>query len=269
MAERRTKVLPDAQAETGTQPLSNDVSAFQEDARRSGGSNVASLHSPGRSVLPDLADLRSRGLVGGSEAGVRALADDRRCAAGVRLGDVSDRSSDAEDLTQAGDAATTRVVSAPKVSRRAKLAGALSLAATLAIVLWGVIAISGFNAATMSGVYAGTFLGLISLVVEMGVIGRSLRRFEDDGLQATLRAFILRLVLVGSVGTWFARAGSGSDAPAYCLSYCATFFVYMCWLTWRTYHQPVQYQGQRERARHAAKSASTPTRRLETVGGAA
>ncbi len=172
----------------------------------------------------------------------------------------------AESLAANESVAAKRVVAAPEISGATKVAGGLGLAAIFGTVLWGLVALLGFNAVTMSGVYTGTFFGLISLVVEMAVIGRSLRTFEDDGMKATLRAFILRLVLVGSIGTWFARADSGTSAAAYCLTYCATFFVYMCWLTWRTYHQPVQYQGQRERARRESHEAPA---RLETVGGAA
>ena len=134
-------------------------------------------------------------------------------------------------------------------------------------MLWGVVGVSGFDAATMAGVYTGTFFGLISLAIEMAVIGRSLRIFEHNGMQATLQTFVMRLVIVGALGMWFMRADSGTDAQAFCLSYCSTFFVYMCWLTWRTYNQPVHYVGKREKARRAAKAAAKSN--VTVAGGAA
>ena len=152
-----------------------------------------------------------------------------------------------------------------------KIAGALSLATTLVIVLWGVVDLSGFTPMTMSGVYTGTFFGLITLAVEMAVIGRSLRIFEHNGMQATLQTFIMRLIIVGGLGMWFMRVGSGTDAQAFCLSYCATFFVYMCWLTWRTYNQPVHYQGKSTRqvkSTQEVKSTQAKRARLQTVGSA-
>ena len=114
----------------------------------------------------------------------------------------------------------------------------------------------------MSGVYAGTLAGLISLVVEIAVIGRSLRLFEHNGMGATLQTFTMRLVIVGALGIWFMREASATDAQAFCLSYCGTFFVYLCWLTWRTYKAPVQYQ-----ARRAAEPADRAAPRRAVAEG--
>ncbi len=94
----------------------------------------------------------------------------------------------------------------------------------------------------MSGVYVGTFAGLISLAIEIAVIGRSLRLFAHNGMGATLQTFTMRLAIVGALGMWFMRDASATDPSAFCLSYCGTFFVYLCWLTWRTYKAPVQYR---------------------------
>lgn len=110
------------------------------------------------------------------------------------------------------------------------------------VVVWGVIAYCGLSPRTMSGVYVGTLTGLMSLVVEIAVIGRSLRLFQHNGMRATLETFTMRLVTVGALGIWFMRGESGTDAQAFCLTYCGTFFVYLCWLTWRTYKAPVQYR---------------------------
>jgi len=129
-------------------------------------------------------------------------------------------------------------------------------------VTWGVIGLRGFSAPTMGGVYVGTFTGLISLVVEIAVIGRSMRIFQHTGVGATLQTFMLRLAVVGSLGCAFARDASSTDAYAFCLSYCGTFFVYMCWLTWRTYKMPVQY---RPRSRPVVQAR--PVRDRAVAGG--
>lgn len=112
-----------------------------------------------------------------------------------------------------------------------------------ALVLWAILGYCGISPRVMSGVYVGTLLGLASLVLEMAVIGRSMRLFHHNGMQATLQTFSVRLVLVLAIGAWSMRPASGTDASAFCLTYCSTFFVYLCWLTWRTYNAPVQYQG--------------------------
>ncbi len=142
------------------------------------------------------------------------------------------------------------------------------LVAAFVLAQWGVFAYSGTSPRVMSGVYAGTFAGLISLVVEMAVIGRSMRLFHHNGMQATLQTFILRLMIVGGVGIWFMRPESGTDVNAFCLTYCATFFVYLCWLTWRTYNAPVLYRGGAVRVSSAtgARATSVAARGRETAG---
>ena len=97
-------------------------------------------------------------------------------------------------------------------------------------------------AVAWAGAVVGTFAGLSMLVFEMALIGRSMRRFARGGMQATLQSFTLRLAIVGSLGMWFMREGSGTDSQSFCLTFVATFFVYLCWLTWRVYNEPVQYR---------------------------
>ena len=127
-----------------------------------------------------------------------------------------------------------------------------------------MIAFRGFDATVMSGVYVGTLLGLVSLVIEMAVIGRSMRLFHHNGMQATLQTFTMRLVTVGAPGRWFMRDASGTDPQSFCLTYCSTFFVYMCWLTWRTYNAPVHYQAKPQPAA-ARRPSVRSVRSVRTV----
>ena len=147
-----------------------------------------------------------------------------------------------------------------EVGRAEAFFGATGLLGVFVLVTWGVVAYRGLNPETMSGIYAGVFAGLISLVVEIAVIGRSLRLFAHNGMGATLQTFTMRLVIVGALGIWFMRGASATDAQAFCLSYCGTFFVYLCWLTWRTYKAPVQYQGKRAAPAAAAAARAAASR---------
>ena len=131
-----------------------------------------------------------------------------------------------------------------------RAAETLALAAVLALVLWGVVEHRGASPATLQAVAIGLFLGLVSLVVENGLLERAERSFHAQGVQAVFMSFVMRLVVVAPLVLLFGRAGSGTDAEAFALSYCSTFFVYLVGLTWKTYHAPVQYcpvRAERER----------------------
>jgi hypothetical protein len=187
--------------------------------------------------------------VGGRETGHGSLADDRGCIGGVRGGDVSDRE---------GDVADQALSEQPKGSAAGRLVGALSLAVTYVVLAWLIALHCGYVPATSAGIAIGTFVGLGSLVAEIAIIGRSMRGFERNGMGATLQTFTMRLLTVGALGGLFLFVDA-VDAEAFCLSYFATFFVYMCWLTWRCYQQPVQYKRKPRATRHVpAKAGGQP-----------
>ena len=43
----------------------------------------------------------------------------------------------------------------------------------------------------------------------------------------------MRLVVVSPLTIVFGMKGSGIDSQGFALGYLVTFFVYLCWLTWR------------------------------------
>jgi hypothetical protein len=141
--------------------------------------------------------------------------------------------------------------------------GAGSLAAVLAAVLWGVLALRGASPATFAGLAVGVFTGLVSLVVELAMLERAERTFYAQGVQVTFMSFVMRLVVVAPLTLLFRV--SEVDAEAFALSYLATFLVYLCWLTWTMYHAPVQYKGLGDSAVTAepgcGRSVSQPSRR--------
>ncbi len=108
------------------------------------------------------------------------------------------------------------------------------------VLLWLVAAYRGFDPTVALGLAVGTFVGLVSLVGEIAIVGRSMRSFARNGIGATLTTFGMRLATVGMLGVWFLVLDA-VDAEAFCLSYISTFFVYMCWLTWRYHREPVHY----------------------------
>ena len=86
-------------------------------------------------------------------------------------------------------------------------------------------------------------LVLASLVLEINIVERAMRMPRGDTASATFQTFAMRLALVAPLTFVFQRAGSSVDGTAFAISYLTTFFVYLCWLTWKTYHAPVQYKG--------------------------
>ncbi len=125
----------------------------------------------------------------------------------------------------------------------------------------------GFDPEVWTGIYVGTFAGLVSLVVELAVVGRSMRLFNENGLQATLMTFTMRLGAVGGLGVCFLADGSWVDLQAFCLSYCATFFIYMCWLTWRTAKQPTQFERRQAANASAQREVAQPQIARFAAGG--
>lgn len=101
---------------------------------------------------------------------------------------------------------------------------------------------TGLSPAAVLGLLLGGFLGLISLSIEIGLLERSARTFHAQGVQTTFISFVMRLTVVAPLTLLFMNVGLGIDSQAFALSYCGTFFLYLCWLTWETYHAPVQYR---------------------------
>ncbi len=134
------------------------------------------------------------------------------------------------------------------------LCGSVALVAAFGLSLWLALVVAGTGPEAFLGLQIGAFLGLISLVFELALLDRSLSQMANVGLQATLTTFFLRLVTVAPFTVYFGQPGSPADAQAFALAYLSTYFVYMCWLTWRIYNAPVCYQGGRD------KSPATKTR---------
>jgi len=168
------------------------------------------------------------------------VADDRGSAAGLRGGDVPDRQGDVADR-----------------SLTERLAGALALAATYVGLAWLVAAHRGLAPEVTLGIAIGTFVGLASLIMEVAIVGRSMRSVERNGMSATLKTFGIRLATVGALGGWFI-VQDAVDAEAFCLAYFATFFLYMCWLTWRVYNEPVHYHAAKARNQRVVAAAAEP-----------
>ena len=133
------------------------------------------------------------------------------------------------------------------MSPRARLIGALCLAATFVGLDALLVAWRGLAPATCTALAFGTLLGLGSLVLEIQMIERAMRTKSGDVANATFQSFAMRLVLVAPTTFWFSRDGSGVDHTGFAVAYLVTFFVYLCWLTWKTYHAPVQYKAKRSK----------------------
>jgi len=129
------------------------------------------------------------------------------------------------------------------VSARARFFGALALAASFVALDALVLGYRGLNPASFAGVQIGTVTGLLSLVLEIHVVERAMRTLKGDVAGATFQTFAMRLALVAPLTFVFQRAGSSVDGTAFACSYLVTFFVYLSWLTWKTYHAPVQFKG--------------------------
>jgi hypothetical protein len=124
----------------------------------------------------------------------------------------------------------------------AKVLGGLFLVGVFAGIEALVVAMQGAHPAAFAAAALGGFLGLVSLTIELGLLARSARTFHAQGVQATFMSFMMRLVVVAPVTLLLMKYELGMDPTSFALSYCATFFLYMCWLTWVTYHAPVQYR---------------------------
>lgn len=105
-----------------------------------------------------------------------------------------------------------------------------------------VIVWCGLRPASFSGVAIGAMIGLASLALEIQIVERAMRSAKGDTASATFQTFAMRLALVAPITFAFQMKGSGVDASAFAVSYLVTFFVYLCWLTWKSYHAPVQYR---------------------------
>jgi hypothetical protein len=128
------------------------------------------------------------------------------------------------------------------VSRGARIAGAIAIAVTFLGLEALVVLYRGLNPASVTGVEVGAVFGLLSLVLEIHLVERALRTPKGDPAGATFQTFAMRLAVVAPLTFAFSGSRSGVDDVAFAVSYCVTFFVYLCWLTWKTYHMPVQYR---------------------------
>jgi hypothetical protein len=129
------------------------------------------------------------------------------------------------------------------VSARARLLGAVAMALTFLGLETMVTVWCGLRPASFTGVAIGAVIGLASLALEIQIVERAMRSAKGDTASATFQTFAMRLALVAPLTFAFQMGGSGVDATAFAVSYLVTFFVYLCWLTWKTYHAPVQYRG--------------------------
>lgn len=134
-----------------------------------------------------------------------------------------------------------------------RIAGAMTLVALFAATELLVFQLRPLAPATAMAACLGGFLGLVSLALEMGMQERAARTFHAQGVQTTFLSFMMRLAVVGPTTLLLMKSEIGLDPQAFALSYCSTFFLYLCWLTWVTYHAPVQYK---PRARAAAAPAA-------------
>ena len=149
------------------------------------------------------------------------------------------------------------------MSRGARIAGAIAIAVTFAGLETLVVLYRGLHPASVTGVEVGAVLGLLSLVLEMHLVQRALSTEKGDPAGATFQTFAMRLAVVAPLTFAFSGSRSGVDSVAFAVSYCVTFFVYLCWLTWKTYHMPVQYK---PRAKQFAPRVVE--RRRDTAGSA-
>lgn len=113
-------------------------------------------------------------------------------------------------------------------------------------------AVHGWRGATpeaFAGVTTGSFIGLLCLALEFALVERSARTMHQDGSQAILATFTLRVFVVGILTLWLGTT-LWADATAFAVSFCNTFFVYLGWLTWRIGVAPSAYAAiQQEKAR--------------------
>jgi hypothetical protein len=128
------------------------------------------------------------------------------------------------------------------VSARARFIGAVAMAATFLGLEAMVTVWCGLRPASFSGVFIGAVIGLASLAFEIQIVERAMRSAKGDTASATFQTFAMRLALVAPITFAFQMKGSSVDASAFAVSYLVTFFVYLCWLTWKSYHAPVQYR---------------------------
>jgi hypothetical protein len=149
------------------------------------------------------------------------------------------------------------------VTARARLVGAIALAVTFLGLEGLVLGYRGFNPASFAGVEIGVVAGLLSLVLEIQLVERAMRSVRGDSAAATFQTFALRLAIVAPLTLAFQMKGSSVDATAFAVAYLVTFFVYLCWLTWKTYHAPVQYKA---KPKHFEPRVVVKTRETETVG---
>ncbi len=150
------------------------------------------------------------------------------------------------------------------MSPRARAVGAAALAATLVLLDALVVGYRGLNPASFTGVEVGTVIGLLSLVLEIHLVERAMRSANGDVAGATFQTFAMRLALVAPLTFAFQSKGSSVDGTAFAVSYFSTFFVYLCWLTWKTYHAPVQFKG--KAAKFAPRVVEKPREQKTLVG---
>jgi hypothetical protein len=129
------------------------------------------------------------------------------------------------------------------VSARAAFLGAAALVVSFVGLEALVLGYRGLNPASFTGVEIGAVIGLLSLVLEIHVVERAMRTAKGDVAGATFQTFAMRLALVAPLTFVFMRKGSSVDGTAFAVSYLVTFFLYLAWLTWKTYHAPVQFKG--------------------------
>lgn len=128
------------------------------------------------------------------------------------------------------------------VSAQEKVLGSATLGLVFCACTWLVLELCGNGPAAWLGIQIGSFLGLVSLVIEIALVERSARTFHAQGVQTTFMSFILRIATVAPLTLLFMKAEIGVDSQAFAVSYCGTFFLYLCWLAWETYHAPVAYR---------------------------
>jgi hypothetical protein len=107
---------------------------------------------------------------------------------------------------------------------------------------WLTLNYTGVRVDTVVGFEIGTFLGLLCLAVELALVERSSQRRTGDPSEAVFASFFLRLAVVGPFTMWFGMACKSVHAEAFALSYLSTFFVYLCWLTWKVATAPSSYK---------------------------
>lgn len=132
------------------------------------------------------------------------------------------------------------------MSAKARLFGTLALAATFVALEALVVGYRGLNPASIVGAQIGALIGFASLALEIQLVERALRSKTGDVAGATFQTFAMRLAVVAPLTYVFQRLTSGVDGTAFAVSYLVTFFAYLCWLTWKTYHMPVQYKAGRK-----------------------